>query len=56
MQADLEAFAVPTGAPILEALRIIDESGIGVATVVDADERPVGIVSAVTCGAPFWQE
>jgi len=45
MRTDLEAFTVPTGAPILEALCIIDESGIGAAMVVDADERLTGIVT-----------
>lgn len=45
MRTDLQAFTVPCGAPILEALCIIDESGIGAAMVVDGEERLVGIVT-----------
>lgn len=45
MRTDLEAFTVPTGASLLEALCIIDESGIGAAMVVDGGEHLVGIAT-----------
>lgn len=45
MRTDLEQFTVPTGAPLLEALCIIDESGIGAALVVDDGERVMGIIT-----------
>lgn len=45
MRTDLERFTVPTGAPLLEALYILDESGIGAALVVDAAECLIGIVT-----------
>ncbi|MDX9979317.1 MAG: CBS domain-containing protein [Lentisphaeria bacterium] len=62
MRTDLEAFTVPTGASLLEALCIIDESGIGAAMVVDGGERLVGIATdgdirrAILAGAGLAEE